>query len=254
MENLDYNIKKTKENYKNIEEFGSNEEIKNIYEVFKNHPELELIGTKEEYSEYLKTIFPESLLSRIMWHGVLKNTGVTETIYKDGFNKEKNLAIQNNLEFHGFYFGDRYSHYGGSDMDSIPVVLNIKKPHLINVDYDGPTLSSLNVEAGLKNTYNLNEEDSIVQIGFFEGNDNISDEERGEYITELENQFNLNLEEEKDETTQAREILKFIRNCGFNGIPLQEVVVFDSSQIHILGSESDIQAFSDYKLSSVKPS
>lgn len=36
--------------------------------IFKNHPELENIGTKEQYSEYIKSIFPNSMVKDILYH------------------------------------------------------------------------------------------------------------------------------------------------------------------------------------------
>lgn len=37
--------------------------------VFDKFPELEGMGTKEQYKEYLKTIFPESVYQSIVYHG-----------------------------------------------------------------------------------------------------------------------------------------------------------------------------------------
>ena len=36
--------------------------------VFEQNPELSQIGTKEEYSQYLETIFPESNIKEIVYH------------------------------------------------------------------------------------------------------------------------------------------------------------------------------------------
>lgn len=46
------------------------EEIKKeVNYIFEQHPELANIGTKEQYSKYLKTIFPESKVKGIFLHG-----------------------------------------------------------------------------------------------------------------------------------------------------------------------------------------
>lgn len=37
--------------------------------VFEQHPELAKIGSKEQYSQYLATIFPESRVEEIVYHG-----------------------------------------------------------------------------------------------------------------------------------------------------------------------------------------
>jgi hypothetical protein len=43
--------------------------IEGIDFVFEQHPELKEIGTKEQYSEYLGTVFPESMAKGILYHG-----------------------------------------------------------------------------------------------------------------------------------------------------------------------------------------
>jgi hypothetical protein len=37
--------------------------------IFKQHSELEKVGTKEEYSKFLRTIFPNSICKDIVYHG-----------------------------------------------------------------------------------------------------------------------------------------------------------------------------------------
>ena len=56
------------ETEQSVEHFSSFEQEKNIQEVFKLNPELEHIGTPEQYAGYLKTIFPESEVQDIVWH------------------------------------------------------------------------------------------------------------------------------------------------------------------------------------------
>lgn len=46
-----------------------NVEIKyGVDSLFKEHPELENIGTKQEYSQYLDTVFPNSKIKDIVYH------------------------------------------------------------------------------------------------------------------------------------------------------------------------------------------
>ena len=48
---------------------GLDSEIKGgVDSVFNEYPELENIGTKEEYSQYLETIFPNSKIKDIVYH------------------------------------------------------------------------------------------------------------------------------------------------------------------------------------------
>jgi len=54
---------------KTFENFNHNNDIKNgVDVVFKNYPELSKIGTPEEYSIYLDTIFPNSEVKDIVYH------------------------------------------------------------------------------------------------------------------------------------------------------------------------------------------
>ena len=41
--------------------------------VFEQNPDLARVGTKEQYEKYLKTIFPESKVKDIVYHGGSKN-------------------------------------------------------------------------------------------------------------------------------------------------------------------------------------
>ena len=48
---------------------GLDSEIKGgVDSIFNEYPELENIGTKEEYSQYLETIFPNSKIKDIVYH------------------------------------------------------------------------------------------------------------------------------------------------------------------------------------------
>ena len=50
--------------------------------LFEINPELSKIGTKSEYEEYIKTIFPNSISNSIYWHG-------TDSDFSDGLNTAK---------------------------------------------------------------------------------------------------------------------------------------------------------------------
>jgi hypothetical protein len=38
--------------------------------MFLKHPELENIGTREQYAQYVETIFPDSICKDIVYHGI----------------------------------------------------------------------------------------------------------------------------------------------------------------------------------------
>lgn len=82
--------------------------------VFEQNPELKKIGTKEQYSEYLDNIFPESKMRDIVYHGSGNKF--------DAFDKNKQ-------ETPGFYFTpDCNSAYFSKNDNIYSVILNTKNP------------------------------------------------------------------------------------------------------------------------------
>lgn len=75
--------------------------------VFKQNPELGEVGTKEQYSEYLNTIFPDSKIRDILYHG---------GEVKEFKEREEGSYFTKDIE------------YAKNHADSIlPVLINIKK-------------------------------------------------------------------------------------------------------------------------------
>ena len=96
--------------------------------VFEQNPELTEIGTKKQYSEYLETIFPESLVKDILYHG---GTLIENDRGKDSFTGE--LGGKHGLYFTGSKNRARsYIKSGNKEYqeraDIHPVILNIKNP------------------------------------------------------------------------------------------------------------------------------
>jgi hypothetical protein len=116
--------------------------------VFEQNPELANIGSQENYSEYIKTIFPESKVKDIVYHGTNKKFD------EERFDKSKLGTSTNNITNRlGFYFvpdrkvsnifikGRKYSmkdnklkvmHPEGANTYS--AILNIKNPEIIEGD------------------------------------------------------------------------------------------------------------------------
>jgi len=114
--------------------------------VFEQNPELFKIGTKTQYYKYLKTIFPESKVKDIVYHGTNKQ-------FKN-FNKSKlGLSTNHITSKLGFYFvpdkevsskfikGRKYSMKTGKlevtyppGAQNYPTLLNIKNPEVIEGD------------------------------------------------------------------------------------------------------------------------
>lgn len=178
--------------------------------VFEEHPEIAEIGTKEQYSEYLESIFPESKFKDILYHG------------SPNKNIEKFLSPQDELYVKhentttgatGVYFADildeakRYTSWNEGENGKVyAVVLNIQK-FLTVAD---KVLDGIN-EGGLPKSVLWN-----IQKGMLDAlkNNNIDALIAGEHMIKTE---------------------------GF-----KEVVILNTDKIHILGSKEDIKNFKEF--------
>ncbi len=99
--------------------------------VFEQNPMLETIGTKEQYAEYLATVFPQSRLKEIFYHGGDEK--------RDGFEKREGgifFVSGKDIEYALNYAGGNKEHLAA-------VVLDARNPHsvpqlsrsLLAVDY-----------------------------------------------------------------------------------------------------------------------
>ena len=92
--------------------------------VFEQNPELAQIGTKEQYSEYLETIFPDSKIKDIVYHGTQANKF-------DQFNIDKLGQNSGNEGYYGkgFYFRNSYSFAGAHGKNIIAAIINLENPY-----------------------------------------------------------------------------------------------------------------------------
>jgi hypothetical protein len=172
-----------------------------IEQIFKNTPQLSDIGTIEQYTKYLETIFPNSKLKGIVYHGGTLNS---KDRGKDSFTGEYGGK-------YGIYFtgspgrAKNYIKGGNDDYKSRSKVyfalLNIERP--------------LDKKVWSKWKYNA---DTITDEGFKQMKDNNAD---GIIVTDLLSKINV---------TQYG----------------TQYVVLDMDQVHILGSEQDINMFKKY--------
>lgn len=98
---------------------GLNENNFDIDFIYKQHPELASIGTKEEYSKYLKTIFPNSKVKNIVYHGTNAKEieGGRLRLSKEGVYGE-GIYVQTKSEFTGTF---------GANIMSL--LIDTKKPY-----------------------------------------------------------------------------------------------------------------------------
>lgn len=170
--------------------------------VFEQNPELSTIGTKEQYEEYIETIFPESVAKGEIFQHQTKNDF-------DIFSDEKNSSGRLG---DGHYFSNFGNDFIDNKFDSIKkvVCLDIKNPKII--------------QGGgyMKEVYSIMNERGL----------NIDDSEERKRI---QNEYTNNLKKSYDALIGDK-----------NGKLNSEILVFNSSQIHILGSQKDVEDFKNF--------
>nr|DAG91301.1 MAG TPA: Structural protein [Crassvirales sp.] len=105
--------------------------------AYYSNPELATIGSKEQYNEYIRTIFPNSKTPNIYYHGGRKGIETFKTP-KD-FDFKKNKGVYSGTKDYGIYFtGDKsiaktYSRgYNKSERQIYPVLLNTQEVYKTN--------------------------------------------------------------------------------------------------------------------------
>lgn len=105
--------------------------------AYYSNPELATIGSKEQYSEYLKTIFPNSKTPNIYYHGGKR--GIETFKAPKDYDFQKNKGVNSGTKDYGIYFtGDKsiaktYSKgYNKSERQIYPVLLNTQEVYKTN--------------------------------------------------------------------------------------------------------------------------
>lgn len=177
--------------------------IRNWNYLFKKFPEIEQIGSKKEYIEYIQSIFPESSVKTIFFHG--GPAGIDKFLTPK--DKDYKLGPASGVKEYGIYFTkdrDLAKNYAKNHKKKAiyPVVLNMKKPLITNIWF-------------------------AARIRKF---------------------FNKDLLFPESITTYDFERLS---SAGYDSIIWQgetgEVIVFDPQQIHILGTQDDLNRFKQWK-------
>jgi len=109
---------------KKIENSLTKEESLNIDEVFKDNPEMATLfkNNKELYQEYLNSIFPDSKVKDIVWHGTISENIIERFDHEYKFNK-KGVT----------YFGDFKQAVGYKEKyrgKIYSALINLKNPYI----------------------------------------------------------------------------------------------------------------------------
>ncbi len=186
-------------------------DIRTIYNLYN----LATIGSYDDYMLYIETIYPDSKLQDIFWHGSIH----ADKIYKKGFQK-KYIGKNSNSHNKGFYFTNSISTastYVESTFNKytklpyekrfLAVKIYTKNPYLIDCggEYFTPSLNNF-----INETYG----DTIILT-------NIWDTKEPGYYADFHNFIEI----------------KDIANT---------IVTFNENNIHILGSEKDKKLFKNF--------
>lgn len=186
-----------------------------VEELFKSNQELASIGTPEEYSKYLDTIFPQSKVKDVLYHGTKEQFDKFDlgTLGKNTNNKYKAIFLTPDIK--------------------------------LATSYGKRLISAL---ANIKGEVNLNSvKQAIVKDSKLAKNN--LEEFNKLTIDEIE-EF---LESEKNDVGGKR-LEDYLKQTGVTGMQLENkvVVVFDPAQIHLLGSKEDIEGFKKFLENSKK--
>lgn len=75
-----------------------------VSHVFEQFPELASIGTKGQYNEYIKNIFPDSKFKKVVYHGTM----ASENVLREGFDSSYGGSLHRSGTDQSFYFGTSY--------------------------------------------------------------------------------------------------------------------------------------------------
>jgi len=203
--------------------------------VFEEYPEITSIGTKEKYLQYLRTIFPESLVKNIVYH--------SSTASFEDYDIERGDL--------GMHFADKnvsagvlYSKYTKANL------INIKDP-LQFTDFGGFHFTMFGkkfVEAGVIS------EDEFSEINAL----NLSVKEEDKMLRELLSKKGFDgivyLNRREGINGGILNGDEFYKNSDLNDEQFKEkypdasnsYIVFKPEQIHVLGSKQDIVKFKEF--------
>lgn len=220
-----------------------------VLEVYKSNPELSKIGSASEYQEYINTIFPDSQVKDIVYHG-------TDGVF-DKFDKSFTGKNTGKID-EGFVFSKIINYSKTYGKNIIAAILNIKNPYIGLFDrkkefddvdgYITPFKSTI-IGRELTTSHSVTnfivkDYDSVDKIITIKGKKNNKlYKVKGDNVFNLKNitgnsvDYLVNPDKTKVTSLKPSDINQV------NG----EYVVFEPEQIHILGSKQDIEGFKTFK-------
>lgn len=218
-----------------------------IQDILDSTPEISKIGNASQYAEYLSTVFPDSKVGDVVYHGSnvkFDKADLSKSKFNEGFYFAKDKAIAEN--------------YG----NVLSLIINSKNTQIIPFAHFGyytqtkeNLIEELNKLEELKNRRDLENAlalqliDITTEIQFFN-----TKQEKEKYKESNSGWENVEIELINEKINETKKLIDSINKKGEfdtmlthdDDYKLSLYAVGKSEQIHILGSKQDIEGFRNY--------
>lgn len=192
-----------------------------VEEVFQQNPELASVGTQQQYSQYLDTIFPDSKVKDIVYH-ITDVSGIEKFKTKD-LNKKYYTKFYEGTSriLDGAFFTD--------NLKAARTLYNTGFTEEIETEYDEEG-TPIPIIKDIKNPQF--EYSTLINI-------------KNPYIGTRNNTNNNDVKNNDSAILETIEEYEYMPGNTTN-IKYTEYVVFEPEQIHILGSKQDVEGFKNF--------
>lgn len=207
--------------------------------MFEQNPELTSTGTKEQYSKYLETIFPESKIRDVVYHGTSVDS--YKAILKEGFDLNKSGSNLGYIGKVSSFFTEKGYTNNFENGAIISSLVNITSKYVDssgNLTQEGlntvkQKLIDLNVIPFVRNMEELNKD--IVSVN------NVKFENARD-TTRLKNYLSIMIDNSDDAYNSI------LTELGISGLKRNDIIVdmLSADQIHVLGSGQDLENFKKF--------
>ncbi len=226
--------------------------------VFEQNPEISRVGTEEQYSQYLETIFPESKVKDIVYHG-------TSTIEKETGNKLSEIKNKKGLTARVSGLGNWFSFERGTAQLFAEDALKRfdpekpKRPTFDDFKKQMVSFSRKYPEVNMRKLYDEEVEWysdtpyvlpillNVKKVKYFRDNQSLFDEltrshnaDRGAGGSLMYNWGDT------DTLIQEKGNLNYAEYAQWTDKEGSQILVKDEKQIRILGSQKDMEAFKEF--------